>query len=68
MGYYVTRHIFHPNEDILFLKANLAERGSITNVIFLFGLGCLFAGRKLSRSAVSLCGVPLRCRRITGLI
>ena len=59
MGYYVTRHLFHPDVDILFIKANLAERGSITNVIFLFGLGCLLAGRKLGRSAVSLCGIAL---------
>jgi uncharacterized membrane protein len=59
MGYYLTRNMMHPDENILFVKAGFFERGIITNVIFLFGLSCLFVGRKFRRNAVICSGVAL---------
>ncbi len=60
-GYYVTRHLLHPDENILFVTAGFGERGIITNVIFLFGLACLALGRKFDRRAVILSGITLAC-------
>jgi len=60
-GYYLTRHLLHPGENILSLTAGFGERGIITNVIFLFGLACLALGRKFGRDAVILSGITLCC-------
>ncbi|MBR9984037.1 MAG: DUF2339 domain-containing protein [Wolbachia endosymbiont of Homalodisca vitripennis] len=53
------RHIFHVNENVLFVKAGFFERGVITNVLFLYGLACLWVGRHFTRQAVSLSGIVL---------
>lgn len=58
-GYYLTRHLLHPGENILFITAGFGERGIITNVIFLFGLLCIAAGRKFDRNAITNSGVTL---------
>ncbi|WP_282604488.1 DUF2339 domain-containing protein [Pelagibius sp. Alg239-R121] len=64
MGYYFTRQLLHVDENVLYVKAGFLERGIITNVLFLYGLFCLWAGRRFLRSAVSwsgivLCGIAL---------
>ncbi len=58
-GYYTTSQLFHPGENVLFARAGFLERGVITNVLFLFGLGCLIAGRRFGRVAFSWSGALL---------
>ncbi len=52
MGYYLSRNLLHPGENILFIKAGFTERGIITNVFFLYGLGCIFLGQRYLRDTV----------------
>lgn len=59
MGYYLTRHAFHIDENVLFVKAKFIERSVITNIFFVYGLGCLWMGRRFERSAISLSGLVL---------
>jgi uncharacterized membrane protein len=59
MGYYLTRHAFHLDENVLFVKAGFVERGVITNILFLYGLACLWVGRNYARQAVSMSGLVL---------
>lgn len=56
MGYYLTRNIMHPTENVLFVKAGFLERGIITNILFVFGLGCMWCGRGFERMAYSQSG------------
>jgi uncharacterized membrane protein len=58
-GYYTTSQLFHPGENVLFARATFLERGVITNVLFLFGLACLIAGRRGGRIAFSWSGALL---------
>ena len=64
MGYYLNRHAFHIDADILFVKAGFFERNVMTNILFIYGLGCFFVGRYFKRkafswSAMGLCAVAL---------
>ena len=64
MGYYLTRHAFHIEQDVLFVRASFVERGVVTNILYLYGLACLWSGRRLDRvalfwSGIVLCGVAL---------
>lgn len=59
MGYYLTRHAFHIDENLLFVKANFIERGVITDILLLYGLGCCLLGRRFDRNAVWLGGLTL---------
>lgn len=59
MGYYLMRHAFHVDEDVLFKKAGFVERGVTTNALFVMGLTCLLVGRRYTRNAVSLSGIVL---------
>lgn len=64
MGYYITRNIMHPEQNILFVKVGFLERGIITNIIFLYGLGCFWFGKKFKRSsfsssAIILCAIAI---------
>ena len=59
MGYYLMRHAFHANQNVLFVKAGFIERGTITNSIFVYGLACLWIGEKLEREAVTRSGLVL---------
>lgn len=59
MGYYLTRHAFHPDANILFIKAGFFERGVTTNVLLLFGIGCYVIGHWYDRAAVRLAGTVL---------
>ncbi|MBF0589142.1 MAG: DUF2339 domain-containing protein, partial [Magnetococcales bacterium] len=59
MGYYLSRKGFHADQNVLFIKAGFLERGFITNVLFLYGLICLMAGRYFERSAFSWSGFVL---------
>ncbi len=59
MGYYVTRHVFHVDENILFNKAGFFERGVITNILFAYGVACLIGGRIFNRIAFSWSGALL---------
>nr|WP_256466326.1 DUF2339 domain-containing protein [Wolbachia endosymbiont of Oedothorax gibbosus] len=59
MGYYLIRHTFHINESVLFVKAGFIERGVITNILFVYGLVCLWIGKHFVRQAVSLSGLAL---------
>jgi uncharacterized membrane protein len=58
-GFYTTASLFHPGEDVLFVEAGFLEAGVITNVLFLFGLACLYIGRIFSRIAFFQSGVLL---------
>lgn len=59
MGYYLIRHLFHPDSEVLFVKASLLERGVASNLLFIFGLLCLWIGRHYQRASFSLAGVLL---------
>ena len=59
MGYYLTRHAFHVDENVLFVKAGFLERGVITNILFVYGLTCLWIGRNYLRESVTLSGLVL---------
>jgi uncharacterized membrane protein len=64
MGYYITRNILNPNENILFIKAGFFERGIITNILFIYGLLCLYISRKFkyitfSQSGIFLCFIAI---------
>ncbi|MBX2804867.1 MAG: DUF2339 domain-containing protein [Hyphomicrobiales bacterium] len=58
-GFYATAKLFHPGENVLFVKASFLERGVITNVLFLYGLACLYISRLFARTAFFQCGVLL---------
>ncbi|MFH1159061.1 MAG: DUF2339 domain-containing protein [Pseudomonadota bacterium] len=58
-GYYLSRHIMHPGENILFVVPGFTERGVITNIVFLFGLACTLVGREFARKAVAASGLAL---------
>jgi uncharacterized membrane protein len=59
MGYYLTRNTMHPDEKVLFVKAGFFERGVITNILFIYGLACMFGGRIFARSAFIKSGMVL---------
>jgi uncharacterized membrane protein len=59
MGYYLTRKAFHVDENVLFAKASFVERGVVTNAIFVYGLACLWLGRRYTRAAASAAGLAL---------
>lgn len=59
MGYYVTRNSFHANQNVLFIQAGFLERGVITNILIIYGLTCLWSGRRFARRAVSGSGLVL---------
>jgi uncharacterized membrane protein len=59
MGYYLTRHIFHVDENILFVKAGFVERSVISNILFIYALVCLWVGKRYSRQAATSSGVIL---------
>ncbi len=59
MGYYLVKHVFHIDENVMFLKAGFIERGIVTNIIFVYGLLCLWIGKRFTRSAISLSGLVL---------
>jgi uncharacterized membrane protein len=58
-GYYTTSRLFHPGENVLFARAGFLERGMITNVLFVYGLLCLWIGRNFARGAFFQSGVLL---------
>jgi hypothetical protein len=58
-GYYTASKLFHPGENVLFARAGFLERGVITNILFLYGIGCLIAGRWFSRRAFAWSGALL---------
>ena len=58
-GYYTAGKLFHPGENVLFATAGFLERGVITNILFLYGLGCLIAGRRFARPAFAWSGALL---------
>jgi uncharacterized membrane protein len=51
MIYCLTRQIFHPEGDALRATASFMERGVVTNVFFLTGLGVFWLGRGFQRVA-----------------
>ena len=59
MGYYLTRHVFHLDQNVLFVKPGFVERGVITNIFFIFGVVCLWAGKRFDRRAIVLGGLVL---------
>lgn len=59
MGYYLTRHVFHMEQNVLFVKPGFVERGVITNIFFIYGIACLWAGKRFGRRAVQLGGLVL---------
>ncbi len=59
MGYYLTRHAFNIDANVLLVEAGFLERGVTTSVLFAFGLACLWLGRRFARPAFSWSGVAL---------
>ncbi len=59
MGYYLTRHAFHIDSEILFVKAGFFERGVTTNILYLFGICCIWIGKQFSRKSLSHSGYAL---------
>jgi len=59
MGYFVTRHIFQTNGNAVFLEASFTERGIITNIIFIYGLACIWVGKKFLRQSALIGGFIL---------
>lgn len=59
MGYYLIRHAFHVDADVLFKKADFVERGVTTNALFVVGFVCFWVGRRYTRNALSLSGAVL---------
>ena len=59
MGYYLTRHLFHLDQNVLFATPGFVERGVITNIFFIFGITCLWAGNRFARKAFVLGGLVL---------
>ncbi len=68
MSYYLMRHIFHVEENILFKKASFFERGATTNIFFLFGIICMFFGQKFNRITLSKCGFGLAAMSVFRII
>jgi uncharacterized membrane protein len=58
-GFYTTAKLFHPGENVLFAKASFLERGVISNVLFAYGLACLYVSRIFARPAFFQCGILL---------
>lgn len=59
MVYYITRHLLHPGENILFIKPAFGERGILTSIFFAGGLAAIYGGRKYARSAIAHTGTVL---------
>lgn len=59
MGYYLIRHVFHIDSEVLFVKAGFFERGVMTNIFLVYGLCCFFVGRRFGRVALSWSGIGL---------
>jgi uncharacterized membrane protein len=59
MVYYLNRHLFHSDMDILFAKASFTERGVTTNAIFVFGLLCFYLANSKSKRSFLIAGQAL---------
>ncbi len=59
MGYYLNRHAFHAASEIMFKDASFFERNIMTNILFAYGVACLYAGRRFDRVAFSWGGASL---------
>lgn len=57
--YYLARHIFHVDSDIIFYKAEFFERSVITNILFMYGITCFLISRYLKRISFSWSGILL---------
>lgn len=53
MTAYLVRHVFHIHEEILLREpTTFIERATLTNIFFLYGLGCLWFGDRFNRKAI----------------
>ncbi|MCK5374876.1 MAG: DUF2339 domain-containing protein [Alphaproteobacteria bacterium] len=59
MGYYLNRHAFHAADEVMFKNASFFERNIMTNILFVYGIACLYAGRRFERIAFSWGGAGL---------
>ncbi len=64
MGYYLNRHAFHVPNEIMFKEAGFFERNVMTNILFAYGIGCFYLGRRFDRiafswAAMGLCAVAM---------
>ena len=59
MGYYLNRHAFHVADEIMFKEASFFERNIMTNILFAYGVACLYSGRRFERIAFSWGGAGL---------
>lgn len=59
MVYYLNRHLFHSDTDILFARASFTERGITTNAIFVFGLLCFYLAKSKSKKSFLIAGQAL---------
>ena len=51
--------LFHPGQNVLTVHPGYLERGIVSNVLFMFGLGCLVVARRFGRVAFGQAGVAL---------
>ncbi|MCH2038508.1 MAG: DUF2339 domain-containing protein, partial [Rickettsiales bacterium] len=58
-GYYFMRNIMHPDQNVLFIKADFIERGILTNKLLVYAFLCLWSGRIFKRHIFSWGGVIL---------
>ena len=64
MTYYLVRHGFHTPEQLFLDPVHIIESSVISNLFFLYGLGCLWAGTTFKRKAVFITGLVLSCLAI----
>ena len=59
MVYFLARHAFHDATAILSAPAGFTERGVAPNLLLVYSLACLFAGRRFGRSALAWSGATI---------
>lgn len=59
MGYFLIRHGFHDDKQVILAIASLLERGVTSNMLFVMGLACFYVCRTYGRKAFEYCGLLL---------
>ena len=59
MVYFLARHAFHDATAIISAPAGFTERGVATNLLLVYSLACLFAGRRFGRCALAWSGATI---------
>jgi uncharacterized membrane protein len=59
LTYYVSRHAFHINEDLLKAPSTFVERGVLTNIFLFYAFVCLWVGQRFNREALAFSALGL---------